>query len=133
MQACYGKLTRSTKVKKVGIEKALEKFRKKSGDGPAGEFVAFREISDKLPDIDAIIEDPNKYKRDDNPALLYALANAVAARAAEDKMDKIMKLSDKLTVEYQVVLVKGCLARDRNLRGHPAIKNWITKNANVVL
>ena len=34
MQACYGKLTRSTKVKKVGIEKALEKFRKKSGDGP---------------------------------------------------------------------------------------------------
>jgi len=35
MQACYGKLTRSTKVKKVGIEKALEKFRKKSGDGPA--------------------------------------------------------------------------------------------------
>lgn len=103
------------------------------GDGPAGEFVAFREISDKLPDIDAIIEDPNKYKRDDNPALLYALANAVAARAAEDKMDKIMKLSDKLTVEYQVVLVKGCLARDRNLRGHPAIKNWITKNANVVL
>ena len=103
------------------------------GDGPAGEFVAFREISDKLPDIDAIIEDPNKYKRDDNPALLYALANAVAARATEDKMEKIMKLSDKLTVEYQVVLVKGCLARDRNLRGHPAIKNWITKNANVVL
>ena len=103
------------------------------GDGPAGEFVAFREISDKLPDIDAIIEDPSKYKRDDNPALLYALANAVAARAAEDKMDKIMKLSDKLTVEYQVVLVKGCLARDRNLRGHPAIKNWINKNANVVL
>ena len=29
MKACYGKLTRSTKVKKVGIEKALEKFRKK--------------------------------------------------------------------------------------------------------
>ena len=103
------------------------------GDGPAGEFVAYQEICNDLPDIDAIIADPSKYKRNDNPALLYALANGIAARAAEDKMDNIMKLSEKLTVEYQVVLVKGCLARDRNLRSHPAIRNWITKNANVVL
>ena len=35
MQACYGKLSRQFKVKKVGVEKALEKFRKKEGDGPA--------------------------------------------------------------------------------------------------
>ena len=35
MQACYGKLTKQTKVEKIGIEKALKKFRKKEGDGPA--------------------------------------------------------------------------------------------------
>ena len=35
MQACYGKLSKNFKVKKVGVEKALEKFRKKDGDGPA--------------------------------------------------------------------------------------------------
>ena len=35
MQACYGKLSRQYKVKKVGVEKALEKFRKKEGNGPA--------------------------------------------------------------------------------------------------
>tara|TARA_B100001175_G_C19488352_1_gene631178 strand:+ start:1001 stop:1918 length:918 start_codon:yes stop_codon:yes gene_type:complete len=33
--ACYGKLTKNFKVKKIGIEKALIKFRKKNGDGPA--------------------------------------------------------------------------------------------------
>lgn len=103
------------------------------GDGAAGEFVAFKEISDDLPDIDAIIADPTKYKRNDNPALLYALANAIAVRAEEPKMDNIMKLADKLVIEYQVVLVRGCLARDRDLKSHPAIKNWINKNANVVL
>jgi len=103
------------------------------GDGAAGEFVAFKQIASSLPDIDAIIKDPSKYKRDDNPALLYALANAVAARAAETTMENIMKLSDKLAIEYQVVLVRGCLARDRDLKSHPAVKNWITKNANVVL
>ncbi len=35
MQACYGKLSKNYKVKKVGVEKALEKFRKKDGEGPA--------------------------------------------------------------------------------------------------
>ena len=35
MQACYGKISKKMKVKKVGIDKALEKFRKKEGDGPA--------------------------------------------------------------------------------------------------
>ena len=35
MQACYGKISKDFKVKKVGIDKALEKFRKKEGSGPA--------------------------------------------------------------------------------------------------
>jgi len=35
MQACYGKISKDFKVKKIGIEKALEKFRKKDGSGPA--------------------------------------------------------------------------------------------------
>ena len=35
MQACYGKISKNFKVKKVGIDKALEKFRKKEGSGPA--------------------------------------------------------------------------------------------------
>ena len=35
MPACYGKISKTTKVKKLGIEKALEKFKKKEGSGPA--------------------------------------------------------------------------------------------------
>ena len=32
---CYGKLSKTYKVKKVGVEEALKKFRKKDGPGPA--------------------------------------------------------------------------------------------------
>ena len=35
MPACYGMITKNAKVKKVGIKKGLEKFRKEDGDGPA--------------------------------------------------------------------------------------------------
>ena len=32
---CYGRLTKNYKVKKVGVEEALKKFKKKDGSGPA--------------------------------------------------------------------------------------------------
>ena len=35
MPGCYGMITKNAKVKKVGIKKGLEKFRKRNGDGPA--------------------------------------------------------------------------------------------------
>ena len=35
MPACYGNITEMGKVKKIGVDKALDNFRKKSGDGPA--------------------------------------------------------------------------------------------------
>ena len=35
MPGCYGMITKNAKVKKVGIKKGLEKFKKEDGDGPA--------------------------------------------------------------------------------------------------
>ena len=32
---CYGRLTKTYKVKKIGVEEALKEFRKKDGSGPA--------------------------------------------------------------------------------------------------
>ena len=103
------------------------------GDGPAGEFVAFKEIADKLPNIDELIKDPSTYKKVDNPALLYALCTAIASRAEDKLMENIMKLTKKVPVEFQVVLVKGCLAKDRQLKSHNDVRKWIVDNANVVL
>ena len=103
------------------------------GDGPAGEFVAFKEIANKLPDLDALIANPTLYKKDDNPALLYALANGVASRATDANMENIMKINKKIPIEFQVVLIKACLTRDKSLKAHNDIRKWITENANVIL
>ena len=103
------------------------------GDGQAGEFIAFKEIASKLPDIDQLIADPSTYKKDENPALLYALSTALATRAQDDVMENIMKVAKKMPIEFQVVLVKGCLAKDRQLKSHNDVRKWIVDNANVVL
>lgn len=113
------------------------------GDGPAGEYVAFRKIADSLPDIDNLIENPQKYKHDSDPAILYALTGALAARATEDKIANIMRIGDKLETEYQVVLVKQSIQHDKAransspnykpIIDSPSIQKWINDNSNVIL
>ena len=101
------------------------------GDGPAGEFIAFKEIADELPDIDKIVQTPSEYKKNDNPALLYALATAVATRAEDSTIKNIMKLANKIPVEFQVILMKGIFSRDASLRKHEDVRNWIKENADI--
>ncbi len=113
------------------------------GDGPAGEYVAFRKIAHALPDIDMLIEKPEKYKHTKDMAISYALTGALASRACKDKIDNIMKIGNKLETEYQVVLVKQCVQHDKAKQKSlnnpeliidmPAIQSWIRTNANVIL
>jgi len=71
--------------------------------------------------------------KDENPAVLFALSGALATRAEDSKMENIMKVTSKLPVEFQVVAVKGCMSKDKQLKTHPDVKSWIVKNANVIL
>ena len=103
------------------------------GTGPAGEFLAFAKIADKLPDIDNLIANPSSYMPSEDPAVLYALTGAVASRAEESKLENIMKLGKKIPTEFQVVLVKSILAIDKALFNQPTIQNWISDNSDVVL
>ena len=103
------------------------------GTGPAGEFLAFAKIADKLPDIDNLIANPSSYMPSEDPAVLYALTGAVASRAEPAKLENIMKLGKKIPTEFQVVLVKSILAIDRALFNQPTIQDWVRVNADVVL
>ena len=113
------------------------------GDGPAGEYVAFRKVAEALPDIDKLIEKPEKYKHDSDPAVLYALTGALAARAEDSKIDNIIRIGNKMETEYQVILVKQCVQHDKAKKtaqnnpnliiDSPVVQKWITDNSNVVL
>lgn len=105
------------------------------GDGPAGEFVAYKQIADELPDITKLVAGETTYKvdKDGNPAVLYALSGSLAAHTDADNLKNVMKIVDKLPVEYQVITVKGALAKDKTLLKHADLKSWISANASVIL
>jgi len=103
------------------------------GDGPAGEYIAFREIYEALPDIDALIDNPQTYKSDDSPAVLYALSGALAARACDEKMENIVKVIKKLPTEFQVIAVKQSIIKDKSVVQHNSVDQWLSHNSNVIL
>ena len=103
------------------------------GDGPAGEYIAFREIYEALPDIDNLIDNPQTYKADESPAVLYALSGALAARACDEKMENICKVIKKMPPEFQVIAMKQSILKDKTIIQHNAVDQWMSHNSNVIL
>lgn len=103
------------------------------GDGPAGEFIAFKKSVDKMPDLDQIIANPTYTQVPDDPSVLFAVSGALASRAEDNNFKEIMKYAKRMPSEYQVVLVRDSLAKDRDLMKTDAFRQWTQDNANVLI
>ena len=103
------------------------------GDGPAGEFIAFKQTADKMPDLDKIISSPHSVNVPDDPSILFAVSSGLAARSDENNFKDIMAYAKRMPAEYQVVLVRDSLAKDRDLVKTPAFQKWTQDNAANVL
>ena len=103
------------------------------GDGAAGEYIAFRKIHKDLPDVDALIANPQTYKPQDNVAVNIALAGALASQSNEKLMDNIVKVMSKMQTEYQVIGMKLAIRYDKTMISHPAVRRWITDSSHDIL
>ena len=103
------------------------------GDGPAGEYLAFKAIYTKVPDIDDLIANPTTTKVPDETSVLYAIAGALAAYSSPANFAAIMKYAKRMPAEYQVVIVRDSIAKDRSLITSDEYKSWAATNAEVLL
>lgn len=103
------------------------------GDSAAGEFLAFKRIADELPDLDKIIQKPTHMKVPVEPSTLYALSGALAAKVTALNFPKIMAYANRMPPEYQVILVRDALAKDRSLTTTPVFQSWAQENAQALL
>jgi len=104
------------------------------GDGAAAQFIGYNEIYSNLPDPDKILSDPDSVTvDDDNPAIMFAVAGALAHRATEKTFEKILKYADRMPPEYQTILIRDSLATNKDLRHEKCFKEWTRKNANALL
>ena len=103
------------------------------GDGPAGEFITFKSLYKDLPDLDQLIKSPATTKVPDSPSVLYAICGGLSVRANKDTFKPIMRYVRRIPPEFQVIVVRDCLAKDATLVQEEAYTSWAEANAEVLL
>lgn len=86
------------------------------GEGAAIELLAFLKLAARLPSIDQILIDPKSVAVPKQPAVLYALASALAYRTTEANFERIAqyvhRMVDAGQGEFAVLCVKDCMRRE---------------------
>lgn len=103
------------------------------GDGPAGEYLAYKAIYKDLPDINDIMTKPSSTQVPVDTAVLYAVCGLIASVVDQTNFKNAMKYISRLPSEYQVIAVRDVLAKDRTLTQEPSFTKWTEKNADVFL
>jgi hypothetical protein len=96
------------------------------GAGFAHEFMAFYRMHKALPDPDLLIANPDKFTLPDKskPDQLFAICGALAAKANKQNFDNIMKIANKIPVEFSVMMVQDIIIAKNELAETSAFDNW---------
>ena len=103
------------------------------GDGPAGEYIAFKQIYTEVPDIDDILANPTHNVVPMFTTVLYAICGALTSRVNQNNFEAVMKYTKRMPPEYQVIVVRDSLAKDRTLIQSEHFTKWTAENADVLL
>ena len=103
------------------------------GEGAAVELATYSEIYQNLPTIEQILSNPKSgSKVPKEPSEQYAVTTMLAHNSTPDSIEKIIVAINRLPVDFQVITFKDIYKRSPKLNGHPAIKEWIAKNAHII-
>ena len=102
----------------------LDLFTGTVGEGPALELIAFLKMFRELPNLDAIVINPDTAMVPHEPAPLYATVTGLAAQATAHNFDAILKYAERLPEEFSVCLVKDCVNRNPQLANSHGFVQW---------
>lgn len=102
------------------------------GKGPAAEYLGYKDIWQKMPNIDAIMLDPKGAPVPDDPATLYAVATALSSRAKADNLDVIVEYIDRIDPPFAVMCMKDAQRREPDTLNSPAFTRWASQNAKLL-
>jgi hypothetical protein len=102
------------------------------GSGRGIEYLGYLSLYRDIPSIDALLLDPETAPIPEKPDSLYAVSVALAYRANDGNLDRIMQYLDRMPVEFSVLTVKDAYLRNNSIETHPAFVRWCVSHADVV-
>ena len=104
------------------------------GEAAAADLQGYLELYHEMPDPDKIIANPEKGEIPTNPALLYALTSALAARSKKENIKKIITYLNRLTNrEFAAFTMKDALARNPEFLNNSDVQAWFLKEGKELL
>ena len=105
------------------------------GEGRTGEFLAFERIYQGLPDLDYLIDNPEKIKDLDtsNVSLVYAVIVGIATRCTMDNIRNILLISASLPQEFSSYMINDCLQVEPGIAENEDFLNWCVENSDIFM
>jgi hypothetical protein len=104
------------------------------GRAACADFSGFMKMYDSVPDIDALISNPDAADVPSDPAVLYAVCAALASRMNEKNVSNVISYMDRLPQqEFTAFVVKDALSRDKGLKQSDAIRQWIMNKGKTLV
>ena len=103
------------------------------GEAASADFAGFRAILASLPNVEAIIADPDRGVIPGDPMTAYALMGALSYRAKPANFPSIVRYLDRLPEqEFAVVCVVDATARNRDLTLTAAYQQWAAAHVELL-
>jgi len=124
-----------SKLMNLGLPREVEyeAFSGAAGEGFAAEFVGFLRIFRSLPNPDIVMMAPDKAAVPDDPATLYAICGALAQKASDNTMDRLVQYANRLPAEFSVLLVRDCVRVSPGVVNTRAFIEWASQNKDVLI
>lgn len=103
------------------------------GEGAAAELLGFLKIFRGLPNPDAVLMNPDQADVPTDPATLYAICGALAPKASEQTMGRLVKYANRLPAEFSVLLVRDSIRNDNNVVNSRAYIEWASAHSDVLI
>lgn len=118
-----------------GLPQAIEyeMYKGTVGEAQAAKYCAFLKIFRELPNPDAVIMNPQGADVPKSLDVIYALCGALARKATDNNIGRILQYADRLPVEYGATLVGDIIARNKKLANTKAYIDWMVKHQDVML
>lgn len=99
------------------------------GEGAAVEFLGFVRLYRELPDLDAVLRDPDHAPVPREPAVLYALVRALVELCRSDRapLSEFVRYASRLPDEFGLLAMRDALAVNRKLVSLPTVQQWIAR------
>lgn len=105
----------------------------KVGEGAAAEWVAARDMMNKMPSVDAIRLHPKNTEVPSEPAVQYAVATALSMTTDVDAFERDMDYVSRMPKEFQMVYVTDALRLHPTLQTTKFFIDWAIKNKDIFM